>query len=74
MALQDYQQNTDVTKRITVTLDDEIHDWIAIQAERNERTVPNYLAWLARKIYLEHQDNQDSTPNQNQSPTKNPTK
>ena len=58
MALQDYQQNDDVAKRITVTLDNEIHDWITVQAERNERTVPNYLAWLARKEYLERQDAQ----------------
>jgi hypothetical protein len=47
------QQPSDVTKRITVTLDDKLHDWIAAQAGREERTVPNYLAWLARKAYLE---------------------
>jgi hypothetical protein len=53
MKPDDNQQITDVAKRITVTLDDELHDWIAAQAERTERTVPNYLAWLARKEYLE---------------------
>ncbi len=47
------QQLSDVTKRITVTLDDELHDWVADQAGREERTVPNYLAWLAKKAYLE---------------------
>jgi hypothetical protein len=53
MALDNYEQVSDVAKRITVTLDDELHDWIAAQAEREERTVPNYLAWLAKKAYLE---------------------
>jgi hypothetical protein len=47
------QQLSDVTKRITVTLDDELHDWVAAKAEREERTVPNYLAWLAKRAYLE---------------------
>jgi hypothetical protein len=46
-----------MAKRITVTLDNDLHDWIAAQAERSERTVPNYLAWLARKEYLEMADN-----------------
>jgi hypothetical protein len=54
MALDRDEQQNDVAKRITVTLDDELHDWIAAQAEREERTVPNYLAWLARKAYLEN--------------------
>jgi hypothetical protein len=53
MASDSNQQPSDVTKRITVTLDDELHDWIAAQAGREERTVPNYLAWLAKKAYLE---------------------
>lgn len=47
-----------MAKRITVTLDNDLHDWIAAQAERTERTVPNYLAWLARKEYLELADHQ----------------
>jgi hypothetical protein len=49
----DSNQPNDVTKRITVTLDDELHDWVAAQAERDERTVPNYLAWLAKRAYLD---------------------
>lgn len=53
MASDSKQRPIDVTKRITVTLDDKLHDWIAAQAGREERTVPNYLAWLARKAYLE---------------------
>jgi CopG-like RHH_1 or ribbon-helix-helix domain, RHH_5 len=58
MALDNYEQVSDVAKRITVTLDDELHDWIAAQAEREERTVPNYLAWLAKKTYLEQLESQ----------------
>lgn len=51
-----------MAKRITVTLDNDLHDWIAAQAERTERTVPNYLAWLARKEYLELADQQQKVP------------
>jgi predicted transcriptional regulator len=58
-----------VTKRVTVSLDDDLHDWVAEQAQREERTVPNYLAWLAKKAYLEWEESQQ----QKQNPQSNQT-
>ena len=56
----------EVVKRVTVTLDDELHDWVAAQAAREERTVPNFLAWLAKKAYLEQveQASREKTDNE----------
>ena len=45
----------DVVKRMTVTMDDDLYEFIDKKAKAEERTVPNYLVWLARKHQQEEQ-------------------
>jgi len=49
-----------VTKRITVTLDDETHQALQKWADDEARTVPNLLAYLALRAVKERQDSQNS--------------
>ena len=49
-------EDEDVVKRITVTLDDETHQALIEWAENEARSVPNLLAWLAMKAVKENQD------------------
>jgi predicted transcriptional regulator len=49
-----------MVKRLTVTLDDELHDKLELIAKEQERTVPNLLAYLGREAVKQweakHQD------------------
>jgi len=48
-------EDTELVKRITVTLDDETHQILQQWADDEARTVPNLLAWLALKAAKERQ-------------------
>lgn len=43
------REQEDVTKRVNVSLDDELYDELEKLAEYEERTVPNLLAYLGRE-------------------------
>ena len=48
-------EDLSVVKRITVTLDDETHQALQEWADREARSVPNLLAYLALKALRERQ-------------------
>lgn len=52
-------EDTELVKRITVTLDDETHQILQQWADNEARTVPNLLAWLALKAAKERQQAED---------------
>jgi len=52
-------EDTELVKRITVTLDDETHQILQQWADDEARTVPNLLAWLALKAAKERQQAED---------------
>lgn len=58
MTEQEKMAVVEVAKRITVTLDDDTHQILETWAEEEERTVPNLLAWLAKKSAKDHHEQQ----------------
>lgn len=55
------REQEDVTKRVNVSLDDDLYDELEKLAEYEERTVPNLLAYLGREAVRRWRQEQSST-------------
>jgi hypothetical protein len=53
--MHNHDENKQVVKRITVTLDDETHAALQAWADDEARSVPNLMAYLALKAIKERQ-------------------
>lgn len=51
-------EDLSMVKRVTVTLDDETHQALQEWADKEARSVPNLLAYLAMKAIREQQKNE----------------
>ena len=57
------ERNAEMVKRLTVTLDDELHAELEKLALDQERTVPNLLAYLGREAVKQWRDQQQTNSN-----------
>ncbi|ESA37981.1 hypothetical protein N836_34315 [Leptolyngbya sp. Heron Island J] len=56
-----------VVKRVTVTIEDDVYDYLEKRAADETRTVPNLLAHLAAMAMKESQESQDQQTRDNQT-------
>ena len=54
------ERDAEMVKRLTVTLDDDLHAELEKLASEQERTVPNLLAYLGREAVKQWRDQQQA--------------
>jgi predicted transcriptional regulator len=56
-------RDSDMVKRLTVTMDDDLYEKLEIIAREQERTVPNLLAYLGREEVKRREADPQNTTN-----------
>lgn len=54
------EEGSEVVKRMTVTMEDDLYEKVEALANEEQRTVPNLLVYLAAKAVKEREDNGQS--------------
>lgn len=62
--------SSEVVKRMTVTMEDDLYEQVETIAKEQERTVPNLLVYLARLAVKEAQDRGELPPTDTDATTK----
>ena len=57
-------RHSDMVKRLTVTMDDDLYEKLEIIAKEQERTVPNLLAYLGREEVKRREADPQNSSNQ----------